>query len=475
LPVSESFNQFTGPDLVVGNNATGTYTTAYGLTWPVSGDLTGTITAEESAVTGTWEGLSEPKGYVVDVFAFEDQSSNTFRGLMLADLDYDSEVTASGYMVGISGTGSFSGQKLIGRYYAYSDGTGSATLRRYSAPEVSPPQAFGGALTLRGFGAYPIGQSATPVVGDEELVQFTRENMRLPYTSLTVLETRNYLDGPMTGALAGTMYQSGDVCGAFLGNAEPITPAGGWHVGKFFCDSGSGTIGGVVFGDSWSGKSAHDYMFALSEDATGSYSGRDYFATATVQASGDPVTASLNGYLYAMTLGTTVATATGTGTAGFVPTAGTMGNLIAVHESSMPKEGKPDLEFPDGFFEFQITGLTPGESVTLTITLPSPVPTAASYWKYGPTPGDATPHWYQIPMGDNDGDNVITITLTDGGWGDDDLTADGTIIDQGGPGWPGPSGGGGVPVFPSIFAGIAAALGAGVLAYLLSRRLRPAQ
>jgi hypothetical protein len=39
-------------------------------------------------------------------------------------------------------------------------------------------------------------------------------------------------------------------------------------------------------------------------------------------------------------------------------------------------------------------------------------------------------------MGDDDGDNVITITLVDGGLGDDDLTANGVIVDQGGPGNP---------------------------------------
>jgi hypothetical protein len=37
-------------------------------------------------------------------------------------------------------------------------------------------------------------------------------------------------------------------------------------------------------------------------------------------------------------------------------------------------------------------------------------------------------------MGSDDGDDVITITLVDGGLGDDDGTADGVIVDQGGPG-----------------------------------------
>ena len=111
--------------------------------------------------------------------------------------------------------------------------------------------------------------------------------------------------------------------------------------------------------------------------------------------------------------------------------------------------------------------------MTLTITLPSAVPAGAQYWKYGPTPSNHTPHWYRIPIGSING-NVITVTLTDGGLGDDDLTADGTIIDQGGPGWPWPGGGSGghsAPVFPSIYIGIGAALGAGMVAYAVRRRL----
>lgn len=46
-----------------------------------------------------------------------------------------------------------------------------------------------------------------------------------------------------------------------------------------------------------------------------------------------------------------------------------------------------------------------------------------------------TPHWYEIPI------TVlpygrIQFTITDGGLGDDDLTANGVIVDQGGPGVP---------------------------------------
>ncbi len=33
--------------------------------------------------------------------------------------------------------------------------------------------------------------------------------------------------------------------------------------------------------------------------------------------------------------------------------------------------------------------------------------------------------------------NTATFTITDGGWGDDDLTVNRSIVDQGGPGVPG--------------------------------------
>ncbi|MCD6470166.1 hypothetical protein J7L29_05145 [Candidatus Bathyarchaeota archaeon] len=53
------------------------------------------------------------------------------------------------------------------------------------------------------------------------------------------------------------------------------------------------------------------------------------------------------------------------------------------------------------------------------------------YWKYHTPEG-----WYQIPVGDDDGDNIITVQLTDGGLGDDDGEANGIIVDVGGPGIP---------------------------------------
>ena len=83
-----------------------------------------------------------------------------------------------------------------------------------------------------------------------------------------------------------------------------------------------------------------------------------------------------------------------------------------------------------------LRGLAPGATAVVTVTLPDNLPAGSQYWKYGPTAANPADHWYQIPMGDNDGDHVITITITDGGDGDDDLTANGSITEPGGPGQP---------------------------------------
>jgi len=125
-----------------------------------------------------------------------------------------------------------------------------------------------------------------------------------------------------------------------------------------------------------------------------------------------------------------VETATNMGTAGFATDTGTIEALKAVDESTLPEGGKPALVFPYGFFSFNITGLSPGQTVEVTITLPFDVPERTEYWKYHVSEGG----WIRIPMGSDDGDNVISITLVDGELGDDDGIKNGRIVDQGGPG-----------------------------------------
>jgi hypothetical protein len=136
-----------------------------------------------------------------------------------------------------------------------------------------------------------------------------------------------------------------------------------------------------------------------------------------------------------------VIAATGGG-ATFEPDAGTFCEpltAIAIGELPPGATPLPPAEFPYGFFGFTICGLENGATVNITITLPGPAPVGMQYWKYGPNGSTNNPQperWYQIPIGDDDGDNVITITVQDGGGGDDDGVANGVIVDQGAPGTP---------------------------------------
>ena len=102
--------------------------------------------------------------------------------------------------------------------------------------------------------------------------------------------------------------------------------------------------------------------------------------------------------------------------------------------------------FPDGLFDFVVSNCTPGSTISMTITFPQPISAGAVYWKYGPTAGNASPHWYQLPASING--NAATFNITDGGLGDDDLLANGSIVDQGGPGVPG--GGAGTAGIPTL-------------------------
>ena len=125
-------------------------------------------------------------------------------------------------------------------------------------------------------------------------------------------------------------------------------------------------------------------------------------------------------------------TSTGSGVVILQTSAGYLSAAAGVGNPS-PADA-PDLDFPHGFFSFTIEGLAAGGTAEVTITLPGDMPTDTQYWKYGPTVANPVNHWYQIPMGDNDGDNVITITITDGGDGDGDLAVNGAITEPGGPG-----------------------------------------
>jgi len=112
-------------------------------------------------------------------------------------------------------------------------------------------------------------------------------------------------------------------------------------------------------------------------------------------------------------------------------------NMTAVPNPS-PADAPEGVTFPYGFFEFQVTGLAPGEAITVTLYLPTGE-TLTTYWKYGPTPNNPVPHWYEFMYDGQTGavinGNVIVLHFVDGQRGDDDLTANGVVTDQGAPGF----------------------------------------
>ena len=90
--------------------------------------------------------------------------------------------------------------------------------------------------------------------------------------------------------------------------------------------------------------------------------------------------------------------------------------------------------FPHGLFDFSATGCTAGSTLAFTMVYPQALPAGTQYWKYGPTAANPAAHWYVLPATITG--NTATFSITDGGLGDDDLAANGTIVDQGGPGVP---------------------------------------
>lgn len=116
------------------------------------------------------------------------------------------------------------------------------------------------------------------------------------------------------------------------------------------------------------------------------------------------------------------------------------GTEITGCQCSEPPQNEPtSAVFDYGLFEFTLEGVTAGDATSVTLTLPNTSTGFDTYYKYGPTPDNATAHRYEfIYDGETGADidnnnNVITLYFIDGARGDDDLTANGTVVDIGGP------------------------------------------
>jgi YD repeat-containing protein len=123
-----------------------------------------------------------------------------------------------------------------------------------------------------------------------------------------------------------------------------------------------------------------------------------------------------------------------------VPPGQTLANVQASGNPS-PGNAPAGVNFPYGFFTFTVNGITTGACTTVTLYLPS-TPSLNTYYKYGRTPDNQTDHWYEFMYNGTMGAEIIqeatqtrvVLHFCDGQRGDDDLQANGTIVDQGAPG-----------------------------------------
>jgi hypothetical protein len=98
-------------------------------------------------------------------------------------------------------------------------------------------------------------------------------------------------------------------------------------------------------------------------------------------------------------------------------------SLLALAQSS-------GMTVTRGYAGFDVTGLAPGGSTTVEVTLPAgDMPNVVL--NYGPTSTDPTPRWYEFIFDGTTGaqfaGNVITLHYVDGLRGDADLNANGLI------------------------------------------------
>src|SRR5207247_1503984 len=94
------------------------------------------------------------------------------------------------------------------------------------------------------------------------------------------------------------------------------------------------------------------------------------------------------------------------------------------------------VTLPVGLFQLSLNQLDPSQPTLVTFDLPAGV-TANTYYKYGPTADNPQDHWYSFLFNGTTGAEIngsrITLHYLDGQRGDDDLLANGTIQDPGGP------------------------------------------
>jgi hypothetical protein len=231
----------------------------------------------------------------------------------------------------------------------------------------------------------------------------------------------NATDGFLIGSEHGMTVSNVSIrCGTITGNGRAglfVYRASGW---------GDGVIEDVaitrshIAGNTQWGVAA--IMAYENIDARNNWWGDDNGPSGAGPGTGDAVSNNVD---FTPWVDNSVTTATATGSASFATSEGNVLGLTAV-----TPPGTPPVALPHGMFNFTICCLT-GSTATLSITFPQPIPVGYKWWKY------VGGSWYSLPIGSDDGDNFITVTLRDNVLPDDEDIVPGQITDQGGPGEPG--------------------------------------
>ena len=125
----------------------------------------------------------------------------------------------------------------------------------------------------------------------------------------------------------------------------------------------------------------------------------------------------------------TIQTSTGENCGIKVDNGGAVTDLQPLNPSTIAdKSNRPD-EMPYGLINIQAKPDAPGKTMTVTIYLPSPAPAGYTWFKYSPTLG-----WYDFSSNAvfNADRTQVTLTLVDGGAGDDDGIVNSVIVDPSG-------------------------------------------
>lgn len=149
-------------------------------------------------------------------------------------------------------------------------------------------------------------------------------------------------------------------------------------------------------------------------------------AVLALAACGDPTEINLEG----VSDNQEQLTVPGGGTVTLTTSAGTLSEARVI-DNPAPGAAPAGVSFDNGFYDFSVTGLTPGASVDVTIQLPAGS-TANTYYKV--QDGQFTQFDFNGTDGARFNGRTVTLTLVDGGRGDDDGVANGVIDDPGAPG-----------------------------------------